>query len=114
MSRMRAADRICLACRVTTLSQYNPDPLCSACERASRDTAGIVPTWLWDSDPMREALARVDIPAVVAIFRAASSPIRSACPEQRYRRSSSANRMPPWTVTTSIAPVRVRDATSSQ
>jgi hypothetical protein len=72
MSRMRAGDRICLACRVTPLSQYNPDPLCSACQRASRDTAGIVPTWLWDSEPMREALARVDIPAVVAIFRAAS------------------------------------------
>jgi hypothetical protein len=33
---------------------------------------GIVPTWLWDSDPMREALARVDIPAVIAIFRAAA------------------------------------------
>jgi hypothetical protein len=72
MRGMHAGNRICLACRVTALSQYNPDPLCSACERASRDTARIVPTWLWDSDPMRAALARVDIPAVIAIFRAAS------------------------------------------
>jgi hypothetical protein len=48
MSRMRAADRICLACRVTTLSQYNPDPLVlddtarssrgQACQRASLAT----------------------------------------------------------------------------
>jgi tetratricopeptide (TPR) repeat protein len=67
--KRRAGDRICLACRVTALSQYNADPLCSACERASRDSARMAPTWLWDSDPMREALARVDIPAVVAIFR---------------------------------------------
>jgi hypothetical protein len=72
MSRTRAGDRICLACRVTALSQYNPDPLCSVCARASRDTSGIVPTWLWDSEPMRAALARVDLAAVVAIFRAAS------------------------------------------
>jgi hypothetical protein len=69
---MYAGDRSCLACRVTVLSRYNPDPLCSARQRASRDTAGIVPTWLWDSEPMRVALARVDIPAVIAIFRAAS------------------------------------------
>lgn len=72
MSMSRVSGRICLACRVTALSQYNPDPLCSACARASRDSAGIVPTWLWDSGPMRTALARVDIPAFVATFRAAS------------------------------------------
>lgn len=64
--------RICLACRVTTLSRYNSDPLCAPCARASRDCAGIVPRWLWDSSPMRQALARTDIPAFVAIFRAAS------------------------------------------
>jgi hypothetical protein len=72
MSQTLAGERICLACRVTVLSRYNSDPLCAACARASRDSAGIVPTWLWDSRPMREALARVDVPAVVAIFRAAS------------------------------------------
>ncbi len=72
MGRMRGGGRVCLACRVSALSQYNPDPLCSACQRASREAAGIVPGWLWDSEPMRAALARVDIPAVVAIFRAAA------------------------------------------
>jgi hypothetical protein len=72
MSQALAGERICPACRVTVLSRYNADPLCAACARASRDATGIVPTWLWDSRPMREALARVDIPAVVAIFRAAS------------------------------------------
>jgi hypothetical protein len=72
MSQTLGGERICLACRVAMLSRYNSDPLCAACARASRDSAGLVPTWLWDSRPMREALARVDIPAVVAIFRAAS------------------------------------------
>jgi hypothetical protein len=72
MSRTHQGYRICLACRATALSQYNPDPLCSACVRSSRESPGIVSTWLWDSEPMREALARVDIPAVIAIFRAAS------------------------------------------
>ena len=28
--------------------------------------------WLWDSPPMRDALARVDLAAVMAVFRAAS------------------------------------------
>lgn len=68
----QTGERICLACRSTTLSRYNPEPLCAPCARASRDCAGIVPTWLWDSPPMRAALARVDIPAFVAIFRAAA------------------------------------------
>jgi hypothetical protein len=54
------------------LSRYNSDPLCTPCARASRDSAEIVPTWLWASRPMREALVRANIPAVVAIFRAAS------------------------------------------
>ena len=54
------------------LSRYNPDPLCAVCARASRDSTGIVPAWLWDSSPMREALARVDMPAFIAIFRAES------------------------------------------
>jgi hypothetical protein len=72
VNRTDAGERVCLACRVTVLSRYNPDPLCSVCERASRNSAGIVPTWLWDSGPMRAALARVDLAAFVAIFRAAA------------------------------------------
>ncbi|MGH3942323.1 MAG: hypothetical protein ACRDTG_27625 [Pseudonocardiaceae bacterium] len=72
MKRTSAGEGMCPACRVTVLSRYNTDPLCAVCMRAARDSSGIVPTWLWDSYPMREALARVDIPAVVAIFRAVS------------------------------------------
>jgi hypothetical protein len=66
---MPAGDRRCAACRVTVLSRYNNDPLCAACHRASRDAAGIVPSWLWDSAPMRQALARIDLPAFVVILR---------------------------------------------
>jgi transcriptional regulator with XRE-family HTH domain len=62
--------RICPACKATNLSRYNPDPLCSTCERAARETAGIAPAWLWDSKPMRQAWARLDPAAAVAILRA--------------------------------------------
>ena len=72
MKRTSAGERICPVCRVTVLSRYNSDPLCAVCVRAARDSAGIVPTWLWDSYPMREALARVDLAAFVVIFRATS------------------------------------------
>jgi hypothetical protein len=73
LALLRGADsRICPTCRVTVLSRYNPDPLRAVCARASRDSTGIVPGWRWDSGPMREALARVDMPAFIAIFRASS------------------------------------------
>lgn len=72
MGRMGAGERICPVCRLTVLSRYNTDPLCAVCARAARDSAGIVPTWLWDSRPMREVLARVDLAAFVVIFRATS------------------------------------------
>src|SRR6185437_10437313 len=71
-----AQDRICPACRKTRLSRYNPDPLCAPCLRASRvpppQAEPVTLAWLWDSLPMRQALARVDVPAVVAVFRAAA------------------------------------------
>src|SRR4051794_40001214 len=63
---------ICPSCRKTTLSRYNSDPVCAACLRASRNPRIRVPTWLWDSEPMRRALARPDVGAVVAILRAAT------------------------------------------
>ncbi|MBV9013094.1 MAG: helix-turn-helix domain-containing protein [Pseudonocardiales bacterium] len=72
MSMSRTGGRICPACRVAVLSRYNPDPLCATCVRASRDSVGVVPAWLWDSGPMREALARLDMPAFIAIFRSTS------------------------------------------
>ena len=67
---------LCPACRTTRLSRYNHDPLCGPCMRASRTVPSLAgreaPAWLWDSPPMRDALARVNLPAVVAVFRAAA------------------------------------------
>jgi transcriptional regulator with XRE-family HTH domain len=62
---------ICPACQVTRLSRYSPDPVCAACLRASWDSQPQAPLWLWDSEPIREAFARLDLGAVVAILRAA-------------------------------------------
>jgi transcriptional regulator with XRE-family HTH domain len=71
-----AHDRLCPACRKTRLSRYNHDPLCAPCMRASQIAPPLLEpitlAWLWDSLPMREALARVDLAAVVAVFRAAA------------------------------------------
>src|SRR5262249_50644908 len=53
-------------------SKYNSDPVCAACLRAAQDQRIRVPTWLWDSPPLRRALARPDIGAVVAVLRAAT------------------------------------------
>lgn len=64
-------ERICPACRKSRLSRYNPDPLCAACSRSARTADGRVPAWLWDSAPMRDALARTDMGAVLAILRSA-------------------------------------------
>ncbi|MCD0451470.1 helix-turn-helix transcriptional regulator [Actinocorallia sp. API 0066] len=64
--------RLCPACRYTQLSRYNPDPLCAVCLTAARaHRQGPAPTWLWDSAPLRGALARADMAAVVAIVRGA-------------------------------------------
>ncbi|MEV6985598.1 helix-turn-helix transcriptional regulator [Sphaerisporangium sp. NPDC051017] len=46
------------------------DPVCAPCLRASRGTRPANPAWLWDSAPMREVLARGDLPAFVALVRA--------------------------------------------
>jgi transcriptional regulator with XRE-family HTH domain len=71
-----AEARLCPACRSTRLSRYNRDPLCAPCVRASRSVPPLAGqgglAWLWDSPPMREALAQVDLAAVMAVFRAAS------------------------------------------
>ncbi len=71
-----AQARLCPACSKTRLSRYNHDPLCAPCMRASQVppqfTEPATLAWLWDSLLMREALARVDLSAVVAVFRAAA------------------------------------------
>ncbi|WP_214409506.1 helix-turn-helix domain-containing protein [Sphaerisporangium fuscum] len=68
---MGGCERLCPVCRRTRLSRYNRDPVCAPCLRASRGERPAAPSWLWDSMPMREALAAGDLPAFVAIVRAA-------------------------------------------
>jgi len=71
---------VCAGCRVTRLSRYNPDVLCGACTRAARvsadgstaGTASWLPGWMWDSPLLREALARMDLGAVMAVIRVAA------------------------------------------
>ncbi|GAA4638636.1 hypothetical protein GCM10023196_097150 [Actinoallomurus vinaceus] len=65
-------DQVCPACNTTRLSRYNSDPLCAPCTRAARDVGSLVPSWLWDSGPMRQALADVNPGMVLAVFRAAA------------------------------------------
>src|SRR3954452_7194970 len=69
---MASHEHLCPSCRVTRLSRYNPDPLCGPCLRAARSAGSVAPVWLWDSEPMRRALARADVGAVVAILRGAA------------------------------------------
>ncbi|MGH4015870.1 MAG: hypothetical protein ACRDSL_18495 [Pseudonocardiaceae bacterium] len=72
MGRSAAGKRVCVACRVTVLSRYNSDPVCSGCARAAREATGVVPAWVWDSVPLRAALARVDLAAFAVLVRRAS------------------------------------------
>jgi transcriptional regulator with XRE-family HTH domain len=67
-----SATRVCPACRASRLSRYNPDPLCAPCMSALHSAGPAAPAWLWDSALMRRALARADVGAMVAIFRAAT------------------------------------------
>lgn len=72
MGNTAADKRICMACRVAVLSRYNPDPVCAGCARAAREASGIVPAWVWDSAPLRAALARVDLAAFAVLVRRSS------------------------------------------
>jgi len=80
MDQDRVVTRIRESCRKTRLSGYNPGTICAACERAlfhrqhladpaARDDLA---TWVWDSGPMREALARLDFRSVLVIYRSAA------------------------------------------
>ena len=60
---------LCPQCRKTRLSRYNNEPLCAACTRAAREPGSGTPSWLYDSPPMRRALARDDIPLFSVVFR---------------------------------------------
>ena len=80
MSRTRRMTRVCGACRKTRLSTYNPGTFCTPCERALFDRQHLadpgarddMAAWVWDTGPMRDALARLDFPAVLVIYRSAA------------------------------------------
>ncbi|MCU1451364.1 MAG: Helix-turn-helix protein, partial [Acidimicrobiales bacterium] len=66
------AGKLCPGCQATVLSAYNREPLCAPCVRAARSGAGPIPTWVFDSAPMRSALARLDPAAMLTVLRSAA------------------------------------------
>jgi len=80
MSQAGPAARTCGACRRTRLSAYNPGTICGPCQRSLSGQQHLVApaaeddvaAWVWDTGPMREALARLDFPAVLVIYRSAA------------------------------------------
>jgi len=80
VSRPRRAARACGSCRKTLLSSYNQGDFCTPCERALFDREHLadprsgddMAAWVWDTGPMRDALARLDFQAVLVIYRAAA------------------------------------------
>jgi hypothetical protein len=81
MTQAKATARVCGACNKTRLSGYNPGIVCASCERAlfaERELGGAdggrpdLAAWVWDTEPMRRALARLDFPAVLVIYRSAA------------------------------------------
>jgi len=84
MSGAGMASRVCESCRKTPLSGYNPDDFCTPCRRALFDREHLadpgagddLATWVWETGPMREALARLDFQAVLVIYRAAAGVTR--------------------------------------
>jgi hypothetical protein len=76
MARVKPATRVCGACNETLLSGYNPGTVCASCERAlfaARELSdpGLA-GWVWDTEAMRRALARLDFPAVLVMYRSAA------------------------------------------
>lgn len=61
--------KLCPGCRTTLLSRYNTGAVCGSCLRSARATAVGVPAWLWDSLPMRQALATQNFAGVLALLR---------------------------------------------
>jgi transcriptional regulator with XRE-family HTH domain len=81
MTQAKPTTRVCGACNTTRLSGYNPGAVCASCERAlfaerelasSDDGRPDLAVWVWDAKPMRRALARLDFPAVLVIYRSAA------------------------------------------
>ncbi|MFI0424688.1 helix-turn-helix domain-containing protein [Spongiactinospora sp. 9N601] len=69
---MARGERLCPACKSTLLNRYNNDLLCAPCTRAVKPGGVNAPEWLWDSLPMRRALANHELGTFVTILRAAT------------------------------------------
>jgi len=63
-------ERRCRICQ-GSLSRYNSESVCASCARQV-STTPTVPTWLWDSLPLRRALAEAELGAALTIFRTAA------------------------------------------
>lgn len=61
--------RRCSVC-FTALSRYNTEATCANCSRKIA-TAPAAPLWLWDSEPLRQALADLDLGKALTIIRSA-------------------------------------------
>ena len=80
MTQAKPTTRVCGACNTTRLSGYNPGTVCAPCQRAlfaarelsDPDGPPGLAAWVWDTEPMRRALARLDFPAVLVIYRSAA------------------------------------------
>lgn len=59
--------RACRVCR-GPLSRYNPESVCAGCAQQIATTPSF-PMWLWDSLPLRQAFAELDLGAALTIIR---------------------------------------------
>ena len=90
MSRAGPVTPVCGSCRKTRLSGYNPGDFCTPCQRALFDRQYLagpgagddMAAWVWDTGPIRDALARLDFPAVLVIYRSAAGPSRRELAER--------------------------------
>jgi len=77
MSPVNPTTRICRACTTTRLSGYNPGTVCGPYQREQQAAAGPdgrdnPAAWVRDTVPLRNALALLDFPAALVIYRSAT------------------------------------------
>jgi hypothetical protein len=76
-SRRPPVLRFCVSFRRTRLPGYNPGTVCGPCQQALSDRQHLadpdardeLAMWVWDTEPMRSALARLDFGAVLVFYR---------------------------------------------
>lgn len=72
MPEQLSEQKLCPACRSTLLSRYNKEAVCGLCQKDLRCSSADTPVWLWDSQPMRRALANLNFSGVLALLRSAT------------------------------------------